>query len=540
MDQIKRAFRSSGAIHALNILSGLVFSIYLVLSGWNNNQMIGLWGIFVLTFGIELIVDLGIAGLSAQLKRNDKWSGHNMMFVENSIRICSLGAMIILSNTISETCYLGMQLLIILYLVEIILSIDKEDLAFNIISLVLAIINVGINIWLYLLSHNASMFLYIGATGLFFAIALVHQVKTSNVAYMIRDIKKESTSLNDEKKELERLNQATEKACQELALQKQELKIANKKIRQTGLQDMIQKKILNAAANAATVNMFLQECENIFIKEFQFITDVQFLIKKGSVKTIFPDSKKDDLLNFIIQRKAYLQHECFYSEMKNGNIYYLLNIERGNRTFGYLVIIASNEEPFLCNEKFVEQIIGELAIGLDKSFLVQDLKDAANKDGLTRLYNRRYIENVLESHYITHCNNEQFSVAMFDIDKFKSINDTYGHKIGDAALEKVARIIQEETSKIDGIVGRYGGEEFLAVYIAPADIIRNTLKSILDRIRTEKIRDLQNNDFNITISCGVYFHKNGYDIKKATMLADKALYRAKDQGRDQIVEMEME
>src|SRR5687768_3947244 len=84
-------------------------------------------------------------------------------------------------------------------------------------------------------------------------------------------------------------------------------------------------------------------------------------------------------------------------------------------------------------------------------------------DGLTGLLNRRHLEERLEEQY-EHSQRlgEQFAVVMCDLDKFKSVNDTYGHQAGDAVLKQLAELLKREAREIDQ-VGRYGGEEFMLI-----------------------------------------------------------------------------
>lgn len=152
------------------------------------------------------------------------------------------------------------------------------------------------------------------------------------------------------------------------------------------------------------------------------------------------------------------------------------------------------------------------------------------RDSLTGLYNRNYIEKILDDmmdNYLN--NNKKFSVIMFDIDHFKFINDSYGHLYGDKVIIKVAELIKENLRYMD-YVGRYGGEEFI-VLLSNTDLQKAF--EIADRIRYT-IEDFDwERKSKITISGGVY--ENISDKKtEAIENADKLLYLAKERGRNQV------
>ncbi|MDD4343960.1 MAG: GGDEF domain-containing protein [Eubacteriales bacterium] len=160
------------------------------------------------------------------------------------------------------------------------------------------------------------------------------------------------------------------------------------------------------------------------------------------------------------------------------------------------------------------------------------LQDISNKDGLTGLFNHRFICQKLTDIYNE--NSEiPYSVAMFDLDNFKSVNDTYGHKIGDLILQETARIMTENTRGSD-TVGRYGGEEFLIIFY---NTKIEDAYLVCDRIR-EKIEKeiVENTGIKITISGGLTgFSKEVEDIIK---IADELMYKAKKLGKNRIEKFE--
>ncbi len=152
----------------------------------------------------------------------------------------------------------------------------------------------------------------------------------------------------------------------------------------------------------------------------------------------------------------------------------------------------------------------------------------AQLDALTSIYNRAYLDKSL---YDLHHANERYSFIMFDIDYFKKVNDTYGHLIGDDVLIELSALVKN-ILRINDIFARYGGEEF-------AIILKNTSLEDSKKL-TEKIRLLiQENVFSgvkhLTCSFGLSSSQKNELPRDIITRADKALYLAKENGRNRVI-----
>jgi diguanylate cyclase (GGDEF)-like protein len=171
------------------------------------------------------------------------------------------------------------------------------------------------------------------------------------------------------------------------------------------------------------------------------------------------------------------------------------------------------------------------------SLAIEALEQRAMTDPLTGLYNRAYLADrfLVE---LRRARNYGFpmSVALFDIDRFKQINDRYGHPAGDAVLRKLASFLRERTRSTDAVV-RYGGEEF-AVLMATAD--SDVALEQADRIRAELEKTPfvvpgQAEPVQVTISGGVAtYPQDGQTFTDLIAVADAGLYHAKENGRNQV------
>jgi diguanylate cyclase (GGDEF)-like protein len=167
----------------------------------------------------------------------------------------------------------------------------------------------------------------------------------------------------------------------------------------------------------------------------------------------------------------------------------------------------------------------------------RELKLLAITDPLTGAYNRGHFFRLAEQLFAEAKRlDHPFSVAIFDLDHFKIINDHYGHAVGDQALKQATQVMQSQIRQMD-VLGRYGGEEF--VVALPAAGIEDALQ-IAQRIAAvirEHLFESDGQHFNITISGGIA-QRNGSineDMGNIMLKADKALYQAKEKGRDMIV-----
>ena len=168
--------------------------------------------------------------------------------------------------------------------------------------------------------------------------------------------------------------------------------------------------------------------------------------------------------------------------------------------------------------------------------LMTILEHTANSDGLTGLYNRKYLEDSIEK--ITSQakrSNISFGVLMIDIDHFKSVNDTYGHDVGDNAIKILADTLTENVRTSDTCI-RYGGEEFIILlYDCDANFVNDVAEKIRSSFMAKKI-PAGNAVIQKTISIGTsVFPTDNESLMKCVKYADLGLYEAKETGRNKVI-----
>ncbi|MBC8161008.1 MAG: diguanylate cyclase [Roseiflexaceae bacterium] len=168
-----------------------------------------------------------------------------------------------------------------------------------------------------------------------------------------------------------------------------------------------------------------------------------------------------------------------------------------------------------------------------------ELAQLATRDGLTGIYNRRFFDTQHAIQWgIAMRNKDTLALFLIDVDYFKQFNDTYGHQAGDVALQSIAESLNKSFVRGSDFVARYGGEEFviLSVGLSVQQATEYTAR-ICERVRQLNIEHPASATGHITISIGFTVSMPAVSAQPSSMIeqADKALYQAKAQGRNQAV-----
>lgn len=207
--------------------------------------------------------------------------------------------------------------------------------------------------------------------------------------------------------------------------------------------------------------------------------------------------------------------------------YIIDNIARGNYSKNVKKLtrlIDDRSELYL-----VKEGINRMQSEIEKR--EKKLKLIAETDALTNIYNRGAIMKLLEIEVRRSREFQtEFSLIMFDLDKFKVLNDNYGHQFGDTVLRGVSSLIKNELKRRD-LFGRYGGEEFLI--ILPDTPLQEAV-GVAERLRGKVENLTWEYDIRVTISLGVEEYRDEYSDDTLISAVDGLLYRAKDNGRNRV------
>jgi diguanylate cyclase (GGDEF)-like protein len=249
-------------------------------------------------------------------------------------------------------------------------------------------------------------------------------------------------------------------------------------------------------------------------------------------------SLSDGLVGFVARHKNSIIKDdlgkgnlvTFKKGMKTGNASFVgVPIQQDDELLGVIWLEDHQRTKFNKDDVRILNILSyQLSLAWQRAILYDKVKELSIRDGLTDLYNHRHFQEILETK-ISEVN--ELILMFLDIDHFKKINDTFGHQAGDKVLKFLGRLISQV-----GIAARYGGEEF--AIIMPGCSLKKGMDRAV-RMKDQLLKSVvsfDNAKIKFTVSIGIAHYPN--DAKTRVDLiekADRALYMAKEQGRDRIV-----
>ena len=285
--------------------------------------------------------------------------------------------------------------------------------------------------------------------------------------------------------------------------------------------------------NDMLVGVFGAEYSTIYIRmDHEFYEAVSQNIpeqrSEEEKKLIFRQHEKEFILNsdtsiFDIPAVEARIHSCLG-----------VPVEVENRLIGFLLIQHKEKDYFTKDHAVFLSLIGNhIGVAIENNFLYKQIRDSAFRDGLTDIFNKRYFFETLEP--VANLVEQNYCVAIVDLDNFKSINDTYGHPMGDAVLKKVAKLIQGATRAND-IVARYGGDEIIIFLQNMTD--RDKVRQRMEEIRGAIERSVITYDtvsISVTVSIGVYIkHNEMLTLNEVIKKADDIMYQSKNGGKNKV------
>ncbi len=202
--------------------------------------------------------------------------------------------------------------------------------------------------------------------------------------------------------------------------------------------------------------------------------------------------------------------------------------------------ILSDDKESLKQSKqqigIIKKYLEETKPILESRMLMDVLRERNLVDGMTGLYNRKYLDEFIDKKMPQElASGTTYAVMFLDIDYFKMVNDTYGHDAGDAILQKLSKTMKESVSENEFII-RYGGEEFLIIMKNPTPQSANELATKINKKFEKIVFTFNNVSFSKTVSIGYAFFPTDTDqIWKCIKYADLCLYEAKETGRNKVI-----
>lgn len=463
---------------------------------------------------------------------------------------------------LNDVINISIIILLVMFVVDYFLTMDIMDknslstyMAYIVLPIIIfltfRILSLDLNTWIVVVFNIAVVLLVI----FYEAKALLTYVDDIERRMYLQE--NEISDMQRENQKFVEIQNKLQETNYELNTQKNDLKNANKQIRENNEEMKAQTDVLHYIALSFDV-----------IRISNQITDAIMDLKKLSFCAVYirKDVYRNKTENHVVKAydeklKERLCHnlESIYENMvSNGQTEFLFHGELkeqypflkefglktiyvkilglDNDTYGLFMIGDKREHLFDCNMSFYDAIIAQYDIAISNAKVYNDMQHMAQKDGLTGINNRIHFNELFHKE-TKRIQNENgcISVALFDIDKFKNVNDTYGHLAGDEVIKRIATVTEQCIDQYDGFVCRYGGEEFVAVLpnrnleVATA-IIEELFESLCQQI-------VHFNEYTIPMSVSVgltNYPEVCSDPEELLKRADWCMYYAKEHGRHQI------
>lgn len=301
------------------------------------------------------------------------------------------------------------------------------------------------------------------------------------------------------------------------------------------------------------ISQLLQNCPNLE-KAYSIISDSVELLFPNLAGVIFFINQKREIQkiiqwgNFAGDDNYDIFKQSFFSWHKNNELIKQFNFDESKylyfplkikeKQLGFMYLSTNESEKIDSGQRiFAMNFVEQISLILLNISIQNDLYEMSIRDGLTGLYNRRYLEDYLAKE-LNRAERKTTSIGiiMIDIDHFKKINDNFGHQAGDLVLKAIGNVLEKNIRQYD-FACRYGGEEL--TIILPETSLNDIIKKAEEiRIAIKSLKVIFNNQElpNITASFGVAsFPEHGLTSQAILRAADVALFQAKKQGRNCVV-----
>lgn len=269
------------------------------------------------------------------------------------------------------------------------------------------------------------------------------------------------------------------------------------------------------------------------------IADLQCFSDDQVLRTLFQQTRKPILGTF---RKE-LHSLVFPGIRQSLTSIALLPLYHQNRLLGSINLGSRKADRFQQSDAtdFLERLAAIFPLCLENTLNQERLKKIGLTDPLTGVNNRRFFDQRLEEEIIRSQRTQTALACLFvDLDKFKPINDTHGHQVGDLVLAQTAALIRQQL-RVTDVLGRYGGEEF-SILLAETGLeeAREIAERIRSAVASHDFTLADGNILRVTLSIGISCYQGNPGTvqecgEQLVRAADAAVYQAKDSGRNRVI-----
>ncbi|MBI4834586.1 MAG: GGDEF domain-containing protein [Planctomycetes bacterium] len=302
------------------------------------------------------------------------------------------------------------------------------------------------------------------------------------------------------------------------------------------------------------------EFEIILTKSMEIITQLSSSYGETDAVTVFLKSGRDDKLIPVAKREkgvTYFEKELNRQNVNNKNVKESFEHQRlflsvtGDEFDFSLPLVADREAVGVVKVKTIlegdaeerTRKVGQIQINLMEfakiislAIKTPTLYSRTITDSLTGLFSKRHFFAQIQTYFeLSRRHKTPFSLLMIDIDHFKSVNDTYGHPVGDLVLREITKLIEKNLRKTSSAY-RYGGEE-IAIILPNTDLkgAIQAAERVRKKVESYRIIIQEGSKIEVTISLGVSeYNDHMEDVAHLISRADKSLYQAKQTGRNKV------
>jgi diguanylate cyclase (GGDEF)-like protein len=543
----------------INMLISGILLIYYFLCVWFDYETLGLRAVPLSALVICFIIEYVIS------KIDHMYSD----FIYKIIKFCAL---VILSVMICNPTELvaGVIIYTLTYVMlsfQVMLTYDITDIYSIILSIIFSVaplcLVMGYSM-IFCEQDTFQIFVFI-----VFAVELILCLTniTKAMSYIVSNLYKKISELNDiasvsrrENNSMKSMQDRLVHANEQLSIQKFELQQANEKISMNNEEMKLQKEITSSFLESMDIQELPKIITNeivkyldcdIFSMNIVYTNDSGQLIRLHNTKCSNRAIVGEENIKKI-ESRDYVIDICNKGEVVRIDDFVNVNLEyfNGANIKSVIIVPAKFNNNILSTytfgnilknkygdrDNFLKSLVNHITLSMSNAFLYYEMKMMAIKDPLTGIYNRRYfntMNNEYEKEYIS--KGVSITVVLFDIDKFKSINDRYGHIFGDEVIRFCGKMADKYASSGVGMPVRYGGEEFVIVF--PDKNIEEVrdICEMLHKDVKEKEFECNGEKVHIDVSIGIAnYPQNGKSFKEIVNCADSAMYCSKKNGRGRI------
>lgn len=360
--------------------------------------------------------------------------------------------------------------------------------------------------------------------------------KNEEILHMQESLKNNNEVLNRRKIELQQAYTQIQESNEEMMVQAEILHYIAmsfdvSKISNQIIDSIMQVKKPGFCAVYIKKDVYLNKHANYVIK-----TDIGQLQSK--LRESMDEIYEQMITNGDLEKTYHCNEKSQFPFLKDVNInsLYVKVLGLEDDTYGLFMLGDSRPNLFHDNMSFYDAIIAQYDIAISNAKIYSEMQHMAQKDGLTGINNRiHFIQLFKDTVNKMQQENGCISVALFDIDKFKSVNDTYGHLAGDEVIKRIASVTESCIEKYDGFVCRYGGEEFVvALPNRTIEVAQPIIEELFEEL-CKQVVHYNEYDIPMSVSVGLTAYpevcKDPDDLLKR---ADWCMYYAKEHGRHRI------